>query len=118
MVLDKSERDGNPDPYYDKEGRRKYQATFVGFFPAEDPQYTAIVTVYTKLTMKNVYGGVIPAMTFREIVDQIWALDSKWGDELKKVADIPDMKPEYIATRSGSVIPVPDLAGMGLKDPI
>lgn len=118
MVLDKSERDGNPDPYYDREGRRKYQATFVGFFPAEDPQYTAIVTVYTKLTNKNVYGGVIPAMTFREIVDQIWALDSKWGDELKKVAAIPDMKPEYIATRSGSVIPVPDLAGMGLKDAI
>ena len=26
------------------------------------------------------------------------------------------MKPEYIATISGSVIPVPDVKGMGLKD--
>lgn len=116
MVLDKSERNGSSDPYQDNEGRRKYQATFVGFFPAEDPQYTAIVTVYTKPTRKSVYGGVIPAMTFREIVDHIWALDSSWGEEHGKRADIPDMKPKYIATLSGTEIPVPDVKGMGLKD--
>ena len=118
MVLDPSERNGSRDPYQDIDGRRKYQATFVGFFPAEDPQYTAIVTVYTKPTKKSVYGGVIPAMTFRELVDQIWSLDSRWGDEYGKRADIPDMKPEYIATVSGTVIPVPDVKGMGLKDAI
>ena len=88
----------------------------MGFFPAEDPQYTAIVTVYTKPTKQSVYGGVIPAMTFREIVDHLWALDSQWGEDLTAMADIPDMKPQYIATRSGAVIPVPDVKGMGLKD--
>jgi cell division protein FtsI (penicillin-binding protein 3) len=116
MVLDVSERNGSRDPYMDNEGRRKYQATFVGFFPADEPQYTAIVTVYTKPTRKSVYGGVIPAMTFRELVDQVWSLDSRWGDEFGRVADVPDMKPEYIATVSGTVIPVPDVKGMGLKD--
>ena len=117
MVLDKSERNGSRDPYMDPDGRRKYQATFVGFFPADDPQYTAIVTVYTKPTKKSVYGGVIPAMTFREIVDHLWALDSsRWGDQVTARADIPDMKPKYIATQSGTVIPVPDVKGMGLKD--
>ena len=115
-VLDKSEREGSNDAYQDKEGRRKYQATFVGFFPAEAPQYTAIVTVYTKPTKKSVYGGVIPAMTFREIVDHVWALDSQWGEEITAQANMPDMKQQYIATRSGSVIPVPDVKGMGLKD--
>ena len=116
MVLDPGERKGSRDPYKDIDGRRKYQATFVGFFPAEDPQYTAIVTVYTKPTTKSVYGGVIPAMTFRELVDQVWSLDSRWGEELNERADVPDMTPKYIATRSGSVIPVPDVKGMGLKD--
>ena len=116
MVLDKSERKGSGNPYYDNEGRRKYQATFVGFFPAEEPQYTAIVCVYTKPTKKSVYGGVIPAMTFREIVDQVWSLDSQWGETVTERADIPDMKPQYIATVSGTVIPVPDVKGMGLKD--
>ena len=116
MVLDKSERNGSRDPYQDADGRRKYQATFVGFFPAEDPQYTAIVTVYTKPTKKSVYGGVIPAMTFREIVDHIWAMDSRWGNEMSARAEIPDMKAEHIPTRSGSTIPVPNVKGMGLKD--
>ena len=116
MVLDPSERKGSRDPYRDIDGRRKYQATFVGFFPAEEPQYTAIVTVYTKPTTKSVYGGVIPAMTFRELVDQVWSLDSRWGDEYTRQAEIPAMKPEYIATVSGTVIPVPDVKGMGLKD--
>lgn len=116
MVLDASERKGSRDPYKDIDGRRKYQATFVGFFPADDPQYTAIVTVYTKPTTKSVYGGVIPAMTFRELVDQVWSLDSRWGEVMPRTADVPDMKPEYIATISGTVIPVPDVKGMGLKD--
>ena len=116
MVLDPSERKGSRDPYKDIDGRRKYQATFVGFFPADDPQYTAIVTVYTKPTVKSVYGGVIPAMTFRELVDQVWSLDSRWGEQLAERADVPDMKPEYIAAISGTVIPVPDVKGMGLKD--
>ena len=116
MVLDPSERNGSRDPYKDIDGRRKYQATFVGFFPAEDPEYTAIVTVYTKPTTKSVYGGVIPAMTFRELVDQVWSLDSRWGEEYEKRANVPEMKPEYIATISGTVIPVPDVKGMGLKD--
>ena len=116
MVLDPSERNGSKDPYKDIDGRRKYQATFVGFFPAEDPQYTAIVTVYTKPTSRSVYGGVIPAMTFRELVDQVWSLDSRWGEEYEKRANVPEMKPEYIATISGTVIPVPDVKGMGLKD--
>lgn len=116
MVLDQSERKGSKDPYMDIDGKRKYQATFVGFFPAEDPQYTAIVTVYTKPTAKSVYGGVIPAMTFREIVDQLWSLDSRWGEQYEERAKVPEMKPEYIPTISGSVIPVPDVVGKGLKD--
>lgn len=116
MVLDKEERKGSKDPYQDAEGRRKYQATFVGFFPADNPQYTAIVTIYTRPTKKGIYGGAIPAMTFREIVDHLWALDCRWGNKLTERADVPDMKPEYIATLRGASIPVPDVKGMGLKD--
>ena len=100
------------------DGKRKYQATFVGFFPADEPKYTAIVVVYTKPTIGRVYGGVIPAMTFREIVDNLWSLDSTWGEEFQARAKVPEMRPEYIATRQGSSIPVPDVRGMGLKDAI
>ena len=105
-------------PFESINGERKYQATFVGFFPADEPKYSAIIVVYTKLTKGSVYGGVIPAMTFKEIVDNLWSLDSSWGEEFQARAKVPDMKPDYIPTRQGNSIPVPDVKGMGLKDAI
>lgn len=115
-VLNPEEQPLKNDPYVSVNGERKYQATFVGFFPADEPKYTAIVVVYTYPTKGSVYGGVIPAMTFREIVDKLWSLDSTWGETFQARAKVPEMRPEYIGTRKGSSIPVPDVKGMGLKD--
>ena len=117
-VLRPEEKPQKGKPFESINGEKKYQATFVGFFPADEPKYSAIVVVYTKLTRGSVYGGVIPAMTFKEIVDNLWSLDSSWGEEFQAKAKIPEMKPDYIATRQGSAIPVPDVKGMGLKDAI
>lgn len=118
MHLTNEERAGSKDPYADINGRKKHQATFVGFFPADQPKYTAIVVVYTGLMSKNVYGGKIPALTFKDIVDGIWAYDSSWGNEIKAKGDIPHMKEEAISTAKGEDVPVPDLKGLGLKDAI
>ena len=117
-VLSPDENPSQNDAYVSVDGKRKYQATFVGFFPADEPRYTAIVVVYTKPTIGSVYGGVIPALTFREIVDNLWSLDSSWGEEFHARAKVPEMRPEYISTRNGSAIPVPDVKGMGLKDAV
>lgn len=117
-VLDASERPMKKDPYMTEEGFRKYQATFVGFFPADNPKYSAIVTVYTKLTKSDGYGGGNhPALVMKEIVDRIWALDSEWGTTLKERSGVPAMAPQYIGTRKDGGI-VPDLNGMGLMDAI
>lgn len=116
MHLDTKERNGSRDPYEDNEGRKKHQATFVGFFPADEPQYTAIVVVYTGLIKHNVYGGSIPAMTFKEIADQLWAYGSEWGKELKKKGEVPQMMAGHISTVATADSPVPDLKGLGLRD--
>lgn len=117
-VLSPNESPMPKDPYVSINGERKYQATFVGFFPADEPKYTAIVVVYTKPTKGSVYGGVIPAKTFKDIVDNLWSLDSSWGEQFQARAKVPEMRPDYIGTRKGSAIPVPDVKGMGLKDAI
>lgn len=114
--LSKEERAGSKDPYADINGRKKHQATFVGFFPAEQPKYTAIVVVYTGLISHDVYGGRIPAMTFKDIVDGIWSYESDWGDEIKVKGSMPQMKEEYISISKAADSPVPDLKGLGLKD--
>jgi cell division protein FtsI (penicillin-binding protein 3) len=117
-VLDASEKPLPKDHYLTENGERKYQATFVGFFPADEPKYSAIVTVYTKLTKSDAYGGGNhPTRIFREIVDNIWALDPEWGKVLSESGEIPEMTAEYIGTRKDSGV-VPDLKGMGLMDAI
>lgn len=116
MHLSNEERAGSRDPYADINGRKKHQATFVGFFPAEKPQYTAIVVVYTGLMSHDVYGGKIPAMTFKEIADGLWAYGDDWGRELKARGEVPQMRAEHISISKSGDAPVPDLNGLGLKD--
>lgn len=120
MHLLPGERKGSRDPYSDNMGRKKHQATFVGFFPADNPKYTAIVVTYTGLMPPgvNVYGGQAPAMAFKDIVDGIWAYEPQWSSEIKVNGKIPEMAGGYISTSLTEGSPVPDLSGMGLKDAI
>lgn len=120
MHLLPGEKKGSKDPYSDNMGRKKHQATFVGFFPADNPKYTAIVVTYTGLMPPgvNVYGGQTPAMAFKDIVDGIWAYEPQWSSEIKANGKIPEMEGGYISTSLTEGSPVPDLSGMGLKDAI
>ena len=70
--------------YSDAYGRRKYQGTFVGFFPAEDPQYSIICTVYSKPTGKSFQGGGIPARAIRTVIDKLYNIDPYFRAELQK----------------------------------
>ncbi len=92
VVLSPEERGGSKDAYSDASGRKKFQGTFVGFFPADKPKYTILVTVYSYPSHRNFYGGTKPAMAVREIVDKIYAIDPEWRPELRPVADVPQMK--------------------------
>ena len=94
VVLSPEERKGSRDPYQDALGQRKNQGTFVGFFPADAPKYTILVTVYSYASHKSFYGGTLPALAVREIVDKIYALDSDWRPQLHRTAHVPDMKTE------------------------
>ncbi len=114
--LSKEEQAGSGKPYENIRGEKKHQATFVGFFPADKPKYTAIVVVYTGLIKGNVYGGNIPVLTFKDIADELWTYEDGWGQELKARGSVPQMKADYISTSKSSSTPVPDLAGLGLKD--
>ena len=72
------------DMYHDVNGRRKYQGTFVGFFPADNPQYTAICAVYSKPTSKSYQGGGIPARTIKELAEYISNIDPAFRETLAR----------------------------------
>lgn len=118
VVLSADDKPTAKDRYINVDGLRRYQATFVGFFPADEPEYTAIVVLYSDLRKSSIGGGNLPALTYKEIVDNIWSMDSSWGETYTERTGVPEMNSSYISTsRSGSA-PVPDLKGMGLKDAI
>ena len=120
MYLTPKEQKGSKNPYEDIDGRKKHQGTFVGFFPADDPKYTAIVVTYTGLLDmgKNVYGGAEAAKTFKDIVDGVWSYETEWSQEIEADGSIPEMKVKNITTDRSEGSPVPDVTGMGLTDAI
>lgn len=50
----------------------KYQASFAGYFPAENPVYSCIVVV-TEPKQNGIYGGEVAGPIFREIADKAFA---------------------------------------------
>ena len=116
VALSKEERGTSKDPYISGNNERRYQATFVGFFPADDPKYTAIITAYTTLSKGSLYGGDSPAKAYREIVDNLWARDTEWSRRLEERNEVPEMKSGFIATGLKGSAPVPDVKGYGLMD--
>jgi cell division protein FtsI (penicillin-binding protein 3) len=51
-----------------------YQATFVGYFPANKPKYTCIVLIRTKPHAASHFGGTLAAPVFREIATKLYAM--------------------------------------------
>jgi cell division protein FtsI (penicillin-binding protein 3) len=118
MYLTPQEEKGSGNPYEDIDGKKKHQGTFVGFFPADEPKYTAIVVTYTGLLGmgENVYGGAAAAATFKDIVDGVWSYETEWSHELEADGNIPEMKAKNITVDRTDGSPVPDVTGMGLMD--
>ncbi|MCQ4035892.1 penicillin-binding transpeptidase domain-containing protein [Kaistella montana] len=52
---------------YWKPGPAKYQASFAGFYPADNPKYTCIVMINQPDNSKGFYGATVSAPVFKEI---------------------------------------------------
>ena len=52
---------------YWKPGPAKYQASFAGFYPADNPKYTCIVMINQPDNSKGFYGSTVSAPVFKEI---------------------------------------------------
>ena len=116
VVMDPKYTGGRGGIYQDSDGRKQYQGTFVGFYPADEPKYTAIITIWSKPTLHSFHGGSLPALAMKEIVDNTYALDTSWGEEIGKEGRVPDMDAEEISPDKEKGSPVPSVTGFGLKD--
>jgi len=52
-----------------------YSASFVGYFPAENPQYSCVVVI-NRPTAGEYYGSTVAAPIFKEIAERTYLIDS------------------------------------------
>ncbi len=55
-------------------GKRKYQASFCGYFPADNPKYSMIVVVQNP-TKGSYYAASVAGPVFREVADVVFGSD-------------------------------------------
>lgn len=61
--------------------KRQYQASFCGYFPADNPKYSLIVVINDP--RNGYYGAQVSGPVFREVADRVYASDVNMYDALK-----------------------------------
>jgi cell division protein FtsI (penicillin-binding protein 3) len=95
---------------YGTEGEEKYQASFVGYFPAEDPIYSCIVVVTDP--SKDYYGAVVSGTVFTAVANKVYATTLKYheavneGRKVKKIAPVSISGNRYDLIRSFKLLGV------------
>jgi len=73
---------GGVNAYKDK-SKVSHQASFVGYFPADNPQYSCIVVI--NAPSKNVYyGNLVAGPIFKEVADKVYANSLEMHEELEQ----------------------------------
>ena len=92
---------------YDKAGYKinkvRYQASFVGYFPADKPKYSCIVVVYAP-NNNLYYASQVAAPIFKEIADKVYSTSIDMHQNLENdellASNIPITKSgEYLTTQ-------------------
>lgn len=69
--------------YSDRSQRMKYQASFCGYFPADNPKYSGIVVINNP-TKWVYYASYVAAPVFKEVADKVYATEIEIHKELEQ----------------------------------
>jgi cell division protein FtsI (penicillin-binding protein 3) len=56
----------------DRKEQGVYQSSFIGYFPADNPQYTIAVVIKNTANQAQYYGGQVAAPVFKEIANRLY----------------------------------------------
>jgi cell division protein FtsI (penicillin-binding protein 3) len=82
----------NENKGYTGEGGKRYQASFCGYFPANNPKYSIIVVIVGP--KGAYYGGSVAGPVFRGIADKVYAAYLEpAADSIPPYNEVPQVKP-------------------------
>jgi cell division protein FtsI (penicillin-binding protein 3) len=84
----------NDQNSYGEEGQGRYQASFVGYFPAKDPIYSCIVVV--SAPTRDIYGATVSGTVFTAIANKVYSNTLSYHHAInasRRKREIPSVKP-------------------------
>ena len=97
---------------YGYAGERNYQASFVGYFPADKPLYTCIVIVNSP-SNGVYYGGLVAGPVFKEIAEKVYSSSVDFIDPINNKKNLLTKAPSSIKTQNDEMV----IASKALKLP-
>lgn len=80
-------------------GKEKYLASFVGYFPADQPKYSCIVWVMEPNVLTGYYGNAVAGNVFKDIADKLYSRSMEIHE--RKMFEMLAMK-ELPKTKNGN----------------
>jgi cell division protein FtsI (penicillin-binding protein 3) len=77
---------------------KQYQASFVGYFPADNPLYTCIVLINSP-SNGIYYGGLVAGPVFKEVAEKVYSGSLDFIEPINKKQNLITKAPETIKTK-------------------
>ncbi len=87
---------------YGRVGERLYQASFVGYFPAENPLYTCIVVINSP-SNGVYYGAAVAGPVFKEIAEKVYSSSLNCIEPVNNGNKLLTKAPEVITAKSNEL---------------
>lgn len=94
-----------------------YIASFAGYFPADQPQYSCIVVIHKPDVSKGYYGNIVAGPVFKKIAHKIYTSSPSIKEVLLAGTTQADDK-DYYTLAQNPTSQLPDLTGMDGMDAI
>ncbi len=101
--------------YSDENAKKTYQASFVGYFPADNPKYSCMVVVSSP-SNSVYYGNVVAGPIFKEIADKVYATSTDIHLPLNNVTALSQNIPISKNGMKKDIVNVFNLIGFPIKE--
>lgn len=107
-------RKGSGKTAYGDVGDRSYQASFVGYFPAENPLYTCIVVINSP-SNGVYYGAAVAGPVFKEIAEKVYSSSLNCIEPVNNKNKLLTKAPEVITAKSTELASVAESFKIPIK---
>lgn len=94
---------GSGKSAYGDVGDRNYQASFVGYFPADNPLYTCIVIINSP-SNGIYYGGLVAGPVFKEIAEKVYSSSLDFLEPINNKKALLTKAPGSVKSKNDEIV--------------